>query len=314
MRVLITGGTGYLGRAIVRAVVARGHDAVVFARRATGSALPGRLIDGDIRDRDAVRRAAAGVDAICHTAALVSLWRPRAADFDEVNIAGVHTVLAIAQQLAVRRLVYTSSFLALPPAGRDAPLRANDYQRTKADALQIVRRAAAADARVVTLVPGVVYGPGADTEGNLVGRLLRDHARGSLPGIIGADRIWSFAYVDDVAEAHASALELASDGAEYAVGGENVPQVRAFEIAGRLTGRALPRRIPFFAATALATLEEARARLTRRMPLVTRGAVEIFRHDWPLDSRRSVDELNYRITPLEDGVQATLAGMAERPR
>jgi nucleoside-diphosphate-sugar epimerase len=311
MRVLITGGTGYLGRAIVRAVAARGHEVVVFARRATPSGLPGRLIDGDIRDGGAVRRAAAGVDAICHSAALVSLWRPRAAEFDEVNVGGVETILAVARELRIRRVVYTSSFLALPPAGHDAPLRANAYQRTKADALQVVRRAVATGARVVSLFPGVVYGPGADTEGNLVGRLLHDHARGRLPGVIGADRTWSFAYVDDVAGAHASAIEHGAEGAEYMAGGENAPQMRAFEIAGRIAGRRLPRRIPFGAATAIATLEEARARLTRRMPLITRGAVEIFRHDWPLDSRRSVDELNYRITPLENGIRATLARMPE---
>jgi nucleoside-diphosphate-sugar epimerase len=312
VRVLITGGTGYLGYAIVRAVAARGHDVVVFARRASASGLPGRPIDGDIRDRDAVRRAAEGVDAICHTAALVSLWRRRTADFDDVNVGGVQTMLDVAREFAVRRLVYTSSFLALPPAGRAAPLRANDYQRTKADALVVVRRAAAAGVRVVALIPGVVYGPGANTEGNLVGRLLRDHARARLPGIVGADRLWSFAYVDDVADAHAAALERGPAGAEYFLGGENVPQVRAFEIAGRLTGRAVPRRIPFALATSVAIVEEGRAWLTGRMPFVTRGAVEIFRHDWPLDSARSVDELNYRITPLEQGIRATLAGTAER--
>ena len=312
MRVLITGGTGYLGRAIVRAMAARGHDVVVFARRATASALPGRAVDGDIRDRDAVRRAAEGVDAICHSAALVSLWRPRPADFDEVNVGGVTTIVAVAHELSIPRLVYTSSFLARPPGGREERLRANDYQRTKAEALAVVRRAVAAGAPVVSLVPGVVYGPGVDSEGNLVGRLLRDHARGRLPGIVGGERTWSFAYVDDVADAHVAAIERGRTGAEYAVGGENVPQLRAFEMAGRLTGRGLPRRIPFAAAHALAIVEELRARLTRRMPLVTRGAVEIFRHDWPLDSRRSVDELNYRVTPLEQGILATLTGLEDR--
>ena len=311
MRVLITGGTGYLGRAIVRAVAARGHEVVVFARRATRSALPGRLIDGDIRDRDAVRHAADGVEAICHTAALVSLWRPRPADFDEVNVGGVETILALARELSLRRIVYTSSFLALPPAGRDVPRRATVPLRPRGAALPVVRGAAADGVPVVSLVPGVVYGPGISTEGNLVGRLLTDHARGRLPGIVGGDRTWSFAYVADVAEAHASAIDRGRNGAEYAVGGENVPQLRAFEVAGQMTGRPLPRRIPFAVATALAIGEEIRARLTRRMPLVTRGAVEIFRHDWPLDSARSVDELNYHVTPLEAGIRATLADAGE---
>src|SRR6266550_1854222 len=74
VKVLITGGTGYLGRAIVGRLAARGHTPVVFARSASKSALPGIMIDADIRDAGAVERAASGCDAICHTAALVSVW------------------------------------------------------------------------------------------------------------------------------------------------------------------------------------------------------------------------------------------------
>ena len=86
MRILITGGTGYLGQSVVRALAGRGHDVVVFARAARRSGLPGTLVDGDVRDRAALERAAAGCDAMCHMAALVSIWRRRREDFDEINI------------------------------------------------------------------------------------------------------------------------------------------------------------------------------------------------------------------------------------
>ena len=65
MRVLVTGGSGYLGRAIVRALAARGHEPVVFARRASAAGLPGQAVDGDIRDRAAVRQAAVGGRCDC---------------------------------------------------------------------------------------------------------------------------------------------------------------------------------------------------------------------------------------------------------
>ena len=79
MQVLVTGGTGYLGRSIVNALTARGHHVVLFARTATASGLPGRPFDGDIRDGNAVHAAAAGCHAIVHLAALVSIWRGRGA-------------------------------------------------------------------------------------------------------------------------------------------------------------------------------------------------------------------------------------------
>ena len=68
--------------------------------------------------------------------------------------------------------------------------------------------------------------------------------RGRLPGIIGADRQWSFTHVDDVAAAHVAALTRGEPGQEYAAGGENAPQMRLFEVLSRVRGTPLPRRIP----------------------------------------------------------------------
>jgi NAD+-dependent farnesol dehydrogenase len=345
MRVLVTGGTGYIGAAIVRALARDGHTPIVYARHARHSDLPGELIDGDVRDRAALTRAADGVDVICHTAALVSIWRPRAADFDEINIGGLDAAIDVCTTLRIPRLVYTSSFLACPPHGANAPLAANDYQRTKAAALVRARAAAARGVPIVTLIPGVVYGPspstglragpstalraGTPTEGDLLGRLVRDHLAWRLPGLVGADRIWSFTYIDDVAKAHVAALTRGSEWgqsgvrvnsdptvgiAEFALGGENAPQMRAFEILRDLTGTRLPLRLPYSVATILAGMEEARSSLFKRPPLLTRGVVDIFRHDWPLDGAEASRILGYAITPLATGLQHTFGHLPEARR
>ncbi len=307
MKVLVTGGTGYVGRAIVLALAQASHMPVVFARRASHSRLPGQLFDGDVRDRDALIRAADGVDAICHTAALVSIWRARRSEFDEINIDGLRNALDVCRARRITKLVYTSSFLARPPAGVTQALTANDYQRTKVVALEVARAAAREGLPVISIVPGVIYGPGAATEGNLVGRLVHDHVQGRLPGIIGADRQWSFTHVDDVAAAHVAALTRGEPGQEYAAGGENAPQMRLFEVLSRVRGTPLPRRIPYAVATALACVEEARATLSGRPPLLTRGTVEIFRHDWPLDSGPTIAALGYVVTPLDHGLERLLS-------
>jgi farnesol dehydrogenase len=306
MRVLVTGGTGYLGGAIVRALAARGHQPVVFARRATAAALPGVAIDGDIRRLPELRAAADTVDAIVHAAALVSIWRPHPAEFEAINVGGLHNVIEVTRALGIAKLVYTSSFMARPPHGAREPLASNDYLRTKRDARIVAMRAADFGTPIVILYPGVVYGPGPVTEGNLVGRLLQDHVRGRLPGVIGADRFWSFAYVDDVAAAHVRAVESADARGEYVLGGENAAQMRIYEIVREALGVPLPRRIPAPMAYAAGAVEELRARMTGRPPLLTRGAVEIFLHDWRMDSHRSISELSYRLTPLEHGIRAVL--------
>ena len=228
MKVLVTGGTGYLGRAVVRALASRGHDLVVFARSASRSGLPGAAVDGDIRDRAALERAAAGCDAISHSAALVSIWRRRREDFDDVNVGGLRNVVAVAKTLGTPRVLYTSSFVALPPRGRTEPLVANDYQRTKVAADRLADEAVRDGCPLIRVYPGVLYGPGTFTEGNLIGRLIADHLNHKLPGLIGPENRWSYAYVDDVAAGHCAALEHGRVGGRYALGGENAPQRRVF--------------------------------------------------------------------------------------
>ncbi len=309
MKVLVTGGTGYLGRALVRALAARGHDPVVFARSAARSALPGRLVDGDVRDAGALERAAEGCEAVLHAAALVSIWRRRAGDFDDVNVGGFRNMCRAAAARHVPRILYTSSFLALAPRDLKSPLAANDYQRTKVAADRVADEMVADGVPLVRVYPGVIYGPGTLTEGNLVGRLISDHVKRRLPGLIGPENLWSYAYVDDVAEGHCAALERGAPGARYVLGGVNATQAQVFDIVEQLTGRPRPRRIPFAIARALGAAEELRVRLTGGTPLVTRGAVEIFRHDWSLDSSIAVRDIGYQMTPLDEGLRRTVAAL-----
>jgi farnesol dehydrogenase len=306
MRVLVTGGTGYLGSAIVRARHRLGHEAVVFARTASRAGLPGRAIDGDIRDTRAVTAAAAGVDAICHTAALVALWRPDPSEFDAVNVGGLQSVLSAVREHRLPRMVYTSSFLALPPADSPHVLTANHYQRTKVAARDVARRAAADGVPVITLYPGVIYGPGPATEGNLVGRLMRDQLNGRMPAVIGPERLWSFAFVDDVAAAHVSALTEVRVSREYVIGGVNAPQRAIYEFVARRRGRRIPSRLPRSLAYAAATAAEIYTAIAKRPPLLTRGVVEIFSHDWSLDSTAAQSDLGLQVTALNDGLGRTL--------
>jgi len=309
MRVLVTGGTGYLGSAIVRALHREGHEPVVFARTASSAGLPGTAIDGDVRDTRAVTAAAANVEAICHTAALVALWRPDPSEFDAVNVGGLQSVLSAVREHRIPRMVYTSSFLALPPADSPHVLTANHYQRTKVAARDVARRAASDGVPVITLYPGVVYGPGAATEGNLVGRLMRDQLNGKLAGIIGPERLWSFAYIDDVAAAHVSALRGTRVSREYVVGGVNAPQRAIYEFVEQHRRRAVPPRLPRLVAYAAAAAVEMYSAVTKQAPLLSRGVVEIFSHDWSLDSTAAEADLGLHTTPLNDGLARTLAAL-----
>ena len=145
MKVLLTGATGFLGRAVARRLAARGHALRVLARptsRLEGLPEGFEVAAGDVTDALSMSAAADGCDAVVHMAALVKIWVPDARRFEAVNVGGLENALAAARA-ASARLVYTSSFIALGPSGAGAldasrphpgpPFR-NAYERTKARA------------------------------------------------------------------------------------------------------------------------------------------------------------------------------------
>ena len=319
MRVLLTGGTGFLGKNVARAVAARGHELRILTR--PGSNLGGlpegvELVRGDVTDAESFRRAAEGCGAVLHMAALVKMWVPDRGRFDEVNVGGLRNALEAAGS-AGARLVYTSSFIAVGPTGSEPADEGrihpgtsfrNDYERTKARADALAREAAASGLDVVMLYPGVVYGPGDLTDGNLVVKMIADHLGGRFPGIIGpGDRLWSYAFVEDVAEGHALALEKGRRGERYFLCGDNVSMNGLFEKLQSVAGVAPPRRhIPYALASALGWSLYAWAELTGRDPLLTHEVVNVFREHWAYSSAKAERELGYRPTPFEDGLRRTV--------
>jgi farnesol dehydrogenase len=323
VKVLITGATGYLGGSVASVVAAAGHEVTALCRPGREGSLPSgcRAVIGDLRDRASLHRALDGSDALIHMAAMVQKWSRDRAAFDRINVEGTEAVLAAASQAGVRRILYTSSIVALGPTA-DAPANESsprttdrfctDYERTKWLGLQVVRARAAAGQPIVILYPGVVYGPGAPTEGNLLRDTLSDFVRGRLRARLGrGDLRICYAFAEDVARGHLLALERGIVGQGYILGGENATQDDIFAHLKALTGlESPPLTVPYWAAEAMGSLLVLAAHLTGRPPSVTPGVVATFRHPWAYDSARAEREIGYTITPLREGLRRTL----ESPR
>jgi farnesol dehydrogenase len=318
VRVLLTGSTGFLGKHVAHALAGAGHELRLLARESSNlDGLPaGEIVRGDVTDRESLRRAAEGCGAICHLAALVKTWVPDPSRFDAVNVQGLRHVLEAARDGGAR-LVYTSSFIAIGPAGPQPADESrihpgdhyrNDYERTKAQADTLARAAAAAGQDVVMLYPGVIYGPGELTEGNIVVKLVMDHARGRMPAILGpGDRLWSYAYVDDVAQGHRAALERGRAGERYFLAGDNVDMNGFFATLQEASGLRPPRwHLPYAAASAMGRVLLGWAELTGHPPQLTHREVAIFREHWAYSSAKAERELGYRSRPLREGLRQTV--------
>ena len=326
MKVLLTGGTGFLGRRLVAALRPRHPVRLLVRRPEARRGFPDdvEFASGDVVDGDSLERAAAGCETVVHAAALVKILAP-GSEFERTNVVGLENVLRAARGAGARRVVYVSSFIALGPTenGPGGTLDENaepsdrdwinPYERSKTLADRRARSAIAAGEPWNVVYPGVIYGPGELTEGNIVVRHLLDLAQRRVPALLGRpERRWNYVFVDDVARGIVDVLERAPAGGRYVLGGENVTQAEFYRLAAELGSIAVPRRrMPDGVAKAAGTLARGWAQLTGTVPKLTPDLVEIYRHDWAFDSSRARRELGYEARSLREGLTATFAWLRE---
>jgi farnesol dehydrogenase len=279
-------------------------------------------VAGDILDAASVRSAMRGCRHVIHLAAYAKNWAPRVATFDEYNVGGLRHVLDAARDLAVERVVWTSTMVVFGPtvrgevADETRPRPAvpcfTDYEASKVRAEAVASAAIAAGLPLVVVNPSRVYGPGHLTEGNSMARLIDDYDRGRFPILLNNGvNVANYGFIDDVAEGHLLALRHGRVGERYLLGGENVSLKQLFRTIDELTGRR-HWRIPIFRPGALlfAYGQKKRAEWFGVYPTITPGWVRTFLVDWSFTCAKAERELGYRPTPLRAGLARTLEWLA----
>lgn len=320
MKILLTGASGFLGGKLAELLAPYHQLRLLYRAEAQRASFPAgaEAVRGDLRDAASLERAMEGCDAAIHAAALVKILAP-ARDFDEVNVEGLRGVLAAAERAKLSRLIYVSSFMALGPTEKGprgeldetAPAAErtfiNDYERTKTRADRLAREAIGAGRPVDVVYPGVIYGPGSLTEGNIIVRHLLDLAGGKLPALLGKpERRWNYVFVDDVAGGIVRLLE-GTPGRRYVLGGENVRQEEFYALAARLGRIKVPTlRMPDLVARMSGFAMKSWAQITGGTPQLTPDLVEVYRHDWAYSSAKADHELGYAPRQLAAGMALTL--------
>ena len=212
MRMLVTGGSGFVGSALCRRLHALGHDVIALARRPSPmlAAAGIRTVIHDLAAPAADSSLAGmftGVGCVFHTAAHVKMWGPKGA-FRAGNIVATDHVIAACREAGVPRLVFTSSpSVVATPAGlrgvdESQPYPAHFeafYPETKAAAEQAVLAAHSAELRTIALRPHLIFGPG-DT--NLVPTILTRARAGRLVQVGDGSNLVDLTFIDDCVEAH----------------------------------------------------------------------------------------------------------------
>lgn len=310
MRVLVTGGGGFLGSAICRLLRARGDEVVSLTRGHYPQLewLGVRQVAGDIASLDAVLLASKGCDAVIHTAAKAGAWGALE-DYYQANVAGTDHVIAACFMNGIGRLVHTST-PSVVHDGRDlegvderVPLATRftaHYPRTKAIAEQRVRQANGPDLATVALRPHLVWGPG---DNHLLPRLVRRARAGRLRFVGKESKLVDATYIDNAAQAHLDALDRVRPGADCAGRAYFISNDAPWKlddlVNALLNAGGLPRvtrRIPYRVAHALGRVLEAvygTLRLAAEPPMTRFVAEQLATAHW-FDISAAKRDLGYQ--------------------
>ncbi len=315
MKVLVTGGTGFVGSAVVRKLATHNHDVRVLVRPSSPlsniEGLEVELVHGDLTDGESVRRAIRNCDAVVHVAADYRLWVPQPEAMYEANVSGTRNILNAAIAEGVERLVYTSSVatLGLPKgeaaSNEDTPAEPADligpYKKSKHAADQLVARTAEQSPMEIIIVhPSTPIGP-RDIKPTPTGKIVIEAASGRMPAFV--DTGLNVVHVDDVAQGHVLALECGRPGRRYILGGENLSLAQILGLIAEIMHQKAPKvRLPHGAVMPIAAVAEAWARISGSEPFVTRDGVRLARKRMYYSSDRAIEELGYQPRPVREAL------------
>jgi dihydroflavonol-4-reductase len=319
--VLVTGGTGFVGGALVRRLLADGRMVRVLVRSERGAASVARLgatpIRGDLSDPRSLRVAMQDVATVFHAAGLNAMCLRDPGELFRTNVDGSGNVIRAAAGAGVVRVVYTSSAATIgEPEGligrEDTPHRGSflsAYERSKFLAEERVGRLAGAlGVPTVTVNPSSVQGPGR-VEGSA--RLLLALVNGRLPVVVPS--FVSVVDIDDCTEGHVLAEQLGAPGDRYLLNGATLSVSEAVAVLRSIAGR--PRRVltvPRSFASVAGRLGDGLSGLTGRPLPVCSELTRTLLHGHRYDGSRAATELGLRYRPIEETVRRTVAWYAEQ--
>jgi dihydroflavonol-4-reductase len=322
MTTLVTGATGFLGSAVVRALLNRGESVRVLVRpnnnRRNIDGLDVELAEGDLNDADSLREAVRGCRALYHTAADYRLWVRNPREIYATNVTATRQLLRLASEAGAERIVYTSSVATLgrepsgQPADEQTPVSIDDmtghYKRSKFLAEEDVNRMVREDGMPVVIVnPSTIIGP-RDIRPTPTGRVVEEAARGKIPAFV--DTGLNVVHVDDVAAGHMQAFERGRIGERYVLGGEDMMLREILAEIAALTGRRPPRiRLPRGAVLPVAYLAEfaARVRRSSQEPLITVDGLKMSKSRMFFSSEKARQALGYSPRPAREALADAVA-------
>ncbi|MCX7371355.1 MAG: SDR family NAD(P)-dependent oxidoreductase [Alphaproteobacteria bacterium] len=317
--VLLTGGTGFLGCSVARALVARGHSVVALARpetpRGVLDGVPVAFAPGDLTDTDSLRAALRGCDALVHCAADYRIFVPDPDRMFAVNVHGTRALMEAALAARLSRIVHVSSVATLKPRTDGTPATEEDaahpfdaigpYKRSKTEAERLVEAMVMEDGLPATIVnPSTPIGP-RDRRPTPTGRIILEAAMGRMPAYV--ETGLNLVHVEDCAAGIVAALEIGAIGERHILGGQDVTLAELLTHIAGLFGRHAPFRLPRAPLYPAALVAEGIARITGREPMLTLDGLRMAGQRMFFNSAKAEALLGHHARPWQEAVADAIA-------
>jgi nucleoside-diphosphate-sugar epimerase len=325
VKVFVTGGTGFIGGAVVRQLRARGDDVVALARNPAKGApleeLGCTVVAGDLGDERAIRSGMEGCDAVIHAAAVYEVGIParEREPMREANVGGTERVLGAALEAGVGKVVYVSTVGIF--GNTDGQIVdegyehqgefLSEYEKTKWEAHQVAKRLIGEGLPCVIVQPGGVYGPG-DT--SPMGVMLDQFLSGKMPLIPFPDLGICLTHVEDIAGGIILGLDKGRVGEAYIISGPVTTVRGAIEVVAGLTGKKAPKHaLPTGLMKALVPIGRLVGKLMGQQPNLRELIASADGVTFWATYEKAAKELGYEPRGLEEGLRAMLAADGRLP-
>ncbi|HEY2479799.1 MAG TPA: NAD-dependent epimerase/dehydratase family protein [Solirubrobacterales bacterium] len=326
MKVFVTGGTGFIGGAVVRQLRARGDDVVALVRTPAKAAaleeLGCTLVAGDLNDEPAIRSGIEGCDAVIHAAAVYEVGIPASErqSMREANVGGTERVLGAALEAGIGKAVYVSTVGAFGNTHgqvvdesyeNPADNFTSEYEKTKWEAHQVAKRLIGEGLPCVIVQPGGVYGPG-DT--SPIGVLLDQFLSGKMPLIPFPELGMCLAHVEDVAAGIILALDKGKPGEAYVLSGPVTTVREAIGVVAAETGKKAPKHaLPTGLMKALTPIGPLVGKMMGQPPNLRELISSADGVTFWASHEKATRELGYEPRGLEEGLHALLEAEGKLP-
>ncbi|PYV38004.1 MAG: NAD-dependent dehydratase [Acidobacteria bacterium] len=316
MKVLVTGGTGFVGSHLVRHLLAHGDEVVCLVRPTSRldnlQGLTVKLARGDLSHPETLRSALEGCHTVYHCAADYRLWCKDPERMHATNVEGTRNVLQAAFEARVERVVYTSTVgcLGLEPDGSPANETTlvnfekliGPYKRSKFLAEREAENWFRRGLPVVIVNPSTPVGE-LDIKPTPTGKMIVGFLRGKMFGYV--ETGMNLVDVRDVAEGHILAAKKGMVGEKYILGHSNLTLKQIFDLLSKLTGIPSPtKQIPHWMAETYARLENYWSdKIRHREPFVPLEGAKLARHKMWFDASKAVNELGLPQTSIEEALR-----------